>query len=234
VQRSVSLEHDGYALAQQIWSADECTLAASQIALQDTARGGSRTLLAQPWCAALAAQLRRHPLLRAHMPPDSVAVQCTYFEKSEERNWLVPVHQDLSIPVAGKVDEETLRGWSEKEGMLYVQAPAEVLSQLLAVRLHLDHCGVQDGPLRVIPGSHQAGILAADEVQRWRDVGSEVACLAGKGDALLLRPLLLHASSKGRGESRRRVLHFVFGPPMLPLGLRWPATVLACARTVLW
>ena len=42
------------------------------------------------------------------------------------------------------------------------------------------------------------------------------------GDALVLRPLLLHASSKGNGHSRRRVLHFVFGPRELPCGLRWP------------
>jgi len=38
---------------------------------------------------------------------------------------------------------------------------------------------------------------------------------------LLMRPLLLHASSKSSGSSRRRVLHFLFGPPVLPCGLRW-------------
>ncbi len=231
MQRSVTLDDDGYALVRDVWSQEQCALAASQIALDDPTKGGSRNLLALPWCAALAAQLRSHPLLNAHIPSDSVAVQCTYFEKSEERNWLVPAHQDLSIPVAEKVENAALRVWSEKEGVLYVQAPPEVLSQLLAVRLHLDECGAQDGPLRVIPASHRAGVLAAGEVQRWRDGGSEVACLAGEGDALLLRPLLLHGSSKGSGNSRRRVLHFVFGPPELPLGLRWPVTVLAKART---
>ena len=38
---------------------------------------------------------------------------------------------------------------------------------------------------------------------------------------MLMRPLLLHASSKATGASRRRVLHFVFGPPALPHGLAW-------------
>ena len=41
------------------------------------------------------------------------------------------------------------------------------------------------------------------------------------GFAMLMRPLLLHASSKARGASRRRVLHFLFGPRQLRLGLAW-------------
>jgi len=40
-----------------------------------------------------------------------------------------------------------------------------------------------------------------------------------------MRPLLLHASSKGTGTSRRRVLHFLFGPRDLPLGLQWQRAV---------
>ena len=42
-----------------------------------------------------------------------------------------------------------------------------------------------------------------------------------RGDALLMRPLVLHASSKSSGSSLRRVLHFVFGPEVLPYGLAW-------------
>ena len=38
---------------------------------------------------------------------------------------------------------------------------------------------------------------------------------------MILRPLLLHASSKATGGSRRRVLHFLFGPRELPCGLAW-------------
>src|SRR5581483_5304455 len=43
-----------------------------------------------------------------------------------------------------------------------------------------------------------------------------------RGGAMLMRPLLLHASSKVTVDSTRRVLHFVFGPEHLPVGLRWP------------
>ena len=156
-----------------------------------------------------------------------MAVQCTYFEKSAARNWLVPLHQDLSIPVAGtpvagKLDSDELRGWSRKDGGWFVQPPARVLEQLVAVRLHLDDCGTADGPLRVVPGTHREGIIAPRRALALRDALGETECTLARGSVLALRPLLLHASSKGSGHGRRRVLHFVFGPRELPCGLRWP------------
>jgi ectoine hydroxylase-related dioxygenase (phytanoyl-CoA dioxygenase family) len=154
-----------------------------------------------------------------------VAVQCTYFEKSSARNWLVPLHQDLSIPVAERVDECGWSGWSEKEGVVFVQAPVEVLEQLVAVRLHLDRCGSSDGPLRVVPGSHSHGVLAPAATVAVRDAVGECLCEAEVGTALVMRPLLLHASSKSLGTGRRRVLHFLYGSRSLPHGLRWQTTV---------
>jgi hypothetical protein len=44
---------------------------------------------------------------------------------------------------------------------------------------------------------------------------------ASATDALLMKPLILHASSKATSGARRRVLHFVYGPKVLPFGLRW-------------
>jgi ectoine hydroxylase-related dioxygenase (phytanoyl-CoA dioxygenase family) len=187
--------------------------------------GGTRCLLPLAWCAALACRLRLHPALSGLIPAGHVAVQCTYFEKSASRNWLVPIHQDLSIPVACRVDAPGLRGWSEKEGALFVQAPAELLAQLVAVRVHLDACGADDGPLRVLPGSHRLGLVAPEAAVLARNAAAEVTCEAAPGDALVMRPLLLHASSKASGQSRRRVLHFVFGPPLLTHGLAWRQAV---------
>jgi hypothetical protein len=37
-----------------------------------------------------------------------------------------------------------------------------------------------------------------------------------RGGAMVMRPPLLHASSKSRKDLPRRVLHFVFGPAELP------------------
>lgn len=214
----------GFALVQSILSPSDLR-ALEPVVLREGAVGGSRCLLSRPQIATLATTLRTHPALRTLIPDDHVAVQCTYFEKSSNRNWLVPLHQDLSLPVARRVDAPALRGWSQKEGSVFVQAPRAVLEQVLAVRLHLDHCGPSDGPLRAVPGSHQLGILGPEEGAAVRAQHGETTCVAAAGDVLLMRPLVLHASSKSTGQSQRRVLHFLYGPPRLPFGLDWAMAV---------
>jgi len=93
------------------------------------------------------------------------------------------------------------------------------------VRLHLDDCGVENGPLRVVPGSHCVGRLSDAEARALRDRDGEVECLVPKGGALILRPLLLHSSSKATAPSHRRVLHFLFGPAKAPFGLEWAEAI---------
>ena len=168
------------------------------------------------------AQLRLQLVAAGLIPSDFVSVQCTYFEKSRDHNWLVAPHQDLSIPVGARCAHPGLTGWSEKHGMLFVQPPAAVLEQLVALRLHIDECTCDDGALNVVPGSHLHGRLRdADKAQR-RAASGVVRCPVAAGGGMVMRPLLLHASSKATGTSRRRVLHFLFGPPNLPYGLAWP------------
>lgn len=182
---------------------------------------GERQLLDEPWCAALARRLRAHARVAHAIPRTHLAVQCTSFEKSVERNWLVPVHQDLAIPVAARIDHPALGAWSNKGGTWFVQPPPEVLASLVALRLHIDDCGADDGPLHVVAASHRQGRIDEARAVAWRNERGSVACPMARGGALLMRPLLLHASSKATGASRRRVLHFVFGPPALPFGLAW-------------
>lgn len=214
---------DGYLTLDDVLDPDACDAVLAHCAHDGVDREvGSRTLLTQPWCAALARRLRTHPALARIIPCGHVAVQCTWFEKSATMNWLVPVHQDLSIPVAARGDEPGLAGWSDKEGQLFVQAPRAVLDELVAVRLHLDDCLPADGPLRVIPGSHRHGPVSPETAAALRAAGPELTCSVRRGGVLAMRPLLLHASSKASGQSRRRVLHFVYGPPTLPFGLAWP------------
>src|SRR5205814_9752726 len=146
-----------------------------------------------------------------HPPATAVAVQCTLFDKSPARNWLVALHQDLSIPVRERITHPDCTGWSEKEGVLFVQPPLSVLESLVAVRVHLDECGPGTGPLRVVPGSHRHGRLSKSEARHQQQTTGEFECFLKRGDALLIRQLLLLASSKARVPSRRRVLHFRFG-----------------------
>ncbi|WP_083940943.1 phytanoyl-CoA dioxygenase family protein [Pseudoduganella violaceinigra] len=217
MQVADSFQRQGFAILDGLLDAVECRQLIEQL---PSANGpGSRTLLGQPWCASLANRLLCSDALVGILPAGHIAVQCTFFEKSETINWLVPVHQDLSIPVRERSDAPGLRGWSRKEDGWYVQPPLEVLEQLVAVRVHLDECGADDGPLYVVPGSHAQGVIGAGEAAEMR--GGEQACLAEAGDALVMRPLLLHRSSKSTGASRRRVLHFLFGPASMPLGIEW-------------
>ncbi|AXV82131.1 phytanoyl-CoA dioxygenase family protein [Ralstonia solanacearum] len=213
---------DGYTIVPGVLPAEACACLADKLNVDSA---GTRELLTQPWCAALADTLRRHPALSPWLPATHAAIQCTGFDKSARQNWLVPIHQDLSIPVAERIGDPALQGWSEKEGRLYVQPPRHVLEDLIAVRLHLDDCGETAGPLRVVPGSHRRGRLAQAQMLAEREQRGEVACLSDRGGVLLMRPLLLHASSRSTGALSRRVLHFVFGPRTLPLGLRWAQTV---------
>lgn len=184
---------------------------------------GTRRLLYTPWCAALAGRIARDHRVCGVLANDTVATQCTLFSKSKEANWLVPLHQDLSIPVAERVDSKECSGWSEKEGEVFVQPPVFVLQRLLAIRLQLDDCDEHNGALRVVPGSHRLGRLNSSEIQRERIRQQSVVVSVPRGGAMLMRPLLLHSSSKANVDRTRRVLHFIFGPEKLPDGLRWPS-----------
>jgi len=84
------------------------------------------------------------------------------------------------------------------------------LEQVLALRLHLDDSTQENGPLRVLPGTHRTGVLSDDEVERTANRGTPRECLVACGGVLAMRPLLIHASSKARSPMPRRVLHIEY------------------------
>jgi ectoine hydroxylase-related dioxygenase (phytanoyl-CoA dioxygenase family) len=216
---------NGYATIPCGISDDECDDLTRQVARLQLAGAGSRNLLLQPWCMNLAAALRTHAALAPLLPADAAAVQCTLFEKTAHKNWAVAIHQDLSIPVRERTHAPECTGWARKEGVMYTQSPPGVLADIVAVRVHLDPCPAHAGPLRVVPGSHRYGRLAESEFDRLRTQHGEVECTADRGEAFVMRPLLLHSSSRVTSVSNRRVLHFVFGPRNLPSGLNWHMAV---------
>jgi len=111
--------------------------------------------------------------------------------------------------------------WSSKEGVTHVQPPVGVLERMVSVRLHLDDCAASNGPLRVIPGSHASGRLSVAEIAAIRAREPECVCVARAGDLLVLRPLLLHASSAATAPGHRRVLHVEYACEPLPAGMDW-------------
>jgi ectoine hydroxylase-related dioxygenase (phytanoyl-CoA dioxygenase family) len=53
------------------------------------------------------------------------------------------------------------------------------------------------------------------------EVPEEICCLHA-GDALVMRPLLLHASSPSRKPDHRRVIHLEFAAEdLLPPSMKW-------------
>jgi hypothetical protein len=176
----------------------------------------------------VAPELRRvsdHPAIRALaekiLGRYCFPVQATLLDKIPEANWKVPWHQDLYIPVRQRIDVDGFCGWSEKAGVIHVKPPAEILASTLAVRIQLDACNESSGPLRVIPGSHKDGELNPDAIRRWQESVCPVTCLVPPGGALLMRPLLLHASAPADSPSHRRVIHITFAAGELPGGLKW-------------
>jgi len=99
--------------------------------------------------------------------------------------------------------------------------PAWALSRILALRVHLDASTSENGPLRVIPGSHTAGVLNDDEVSDYTGANNAIECVVPRGGMLAMRPLLIHASSKARVEDPRRVLHIEYADTIeLESGIR--------------
>jgi ectoine hydroxylase-related dioxygenase (phytanoyl-CoA dioxygenase family) len=226
VSKSVlSFESSGFAVVAQVLPDSECAKVAGYFDTFTSDEVGSRALLELDWCRNLALALRSNAEIARHLPFDFVAVQCTAFAKTPETNWLVSLHQDLSIPVRERVQNPECRGWSNKQGVLFVQPPVAVLESLLAIRVHIDACSAENGALRIVPGSHLFGRLAADAQAEVRNASGELVVPVDRGGALLMRPLLLHASSKAAIPDGRRVLHFLFGPRTLPLGLRWHTAI---------
>jgi ectoine hydroxylase-related dioxygenase (phytanoyl-CoA dioxygenase family) len=147
-------------------------------------------------------------------------VRGIFFDKTPDANWKVPYHQDLSIAVKGKAEVEGFGPWSEKAGAVHVQPPAEVLEKMLTIRIHLDDTDETNGSLRVIPGSHQLGKIESSQVGPHVERG-EVTVPVPEGGAMLMRPLLLHASSPAQNARHRRVIHLEFAATELPGRLEW-------------
>jgi ectoine hydroxylase-related dioxygenase (phytanoyl-CoA dioxygenase family) len=153
-------------------------------------------------------------LAQAALGTNARLVRSLLFSKPPGANWRVPWHQDLTIAVSKKMELPQWGPWSVKSGIVHVQPPLDVMRQCLSLRIHLDDCTLKDGPLRVLPGSHQRGADNSSHV-------GEVICEASAGDVLIMRPLLMHRSLPAAGGGPRRVLHLEFSAANLPVGLAW-------------
>ncbi len=218
------LHEQGHACIRAVSTTAETAALRAALAGQFARRPGVRGLLEHEAVRAAAHSLRVALVEQRALTASACAIQAIAFNKTAATNWKVPWHQDVQFPFRSRVEVPGVEAWSQKAGANYAQPPRHVLESMLAVRLHLDPCGPDNGPLRVIPGSHRDGVLSRAAMDFCCSNTLAQVCVAGEADAILMRPLLLHASSPASRPAQRRVLHFVFADSPLPEGLAWQST----------
>ncbi len=135
-------------------------------------------------------------------------VSCTI---TASDNWFVPWQQELLRLLAGNREssdavscQHSPAGSLERGMRDPVAFEPEVPCRMVSLRIFLDDCGEDDGPLEVALGSHRFGPL--------RGACSKTGvCLARRGDIVAMSPLLLHRSQRARAPSgARRMLHLEY------------------------
>lgn len=215
----MAVASEGFALVPSLLSAAEC--ADLLAALGESENAGRRGILGVDAVSRHAHSSKVTRLVRPFLSGEPRAVRGIFFDKSPAVNWNVAWHQDLTIAVREKRDVTGFGPWSVKAGVTHVQPPVGLLEQMITVRIHLDDADESNGALRVIPGSHSHGRLDSAAIERIRSASPEFVCVAAAGDALLMRPLLLHASGRSTSTRHRRIIHIEYAGFSLPGGLEW-------------
>jgi ectoine hydroxylase-related dioxygenase (phytanoyl-CoA dioxygenase family) len=218
----VSAVVDGFAVIPGVLSNDEAAALGRNLASQtlQRSRAGARHILAVPAVAALARDRRLTELAANVLGCDPLPFGATLFDKSPDANWLVVWHQDTALPFVERREVAGWGPWSKKAGVDYAHAPAAALSKIVALRVHLDDSTSHNGPLRVLPGTHALGVLSDEQIRNEARRIDGVACTVESGGVVVMRPLLIHASSKATSESSRRVLHLEYAAVATFDGLR--------------
>jgi ectoine hydroxylase-related dioxygenase (phytanoyl-CoA dioxygenase family) len=173
-------------------------------------RAGMRHAMRNESVASLARDPRLIAMAQDVLGSAALPFRATLFDKSPTSNWLVVWHQDTALPLRERRETAGWGPWSIKDGVNYAHAPAGALEQVLALRLHLDDSIAENGPLRVLPGTHTRGVLSDDELHELSTQIPAIDCLVPRGGVLAMRPLVVHASSKSLSDAPRRVLHIEY------------------------
>ena len=188
----------------------DCVLAELNGAELNRSRAGARHTLNQPCVQRVARDARVLRFAQEVLGKGALPFRATLFDKSANSNWLVVWHQDTALPLREKRETLGWGPWSVKEGVRYAHAPTLALEQILALRMHLDDSTEENGPLRVLPGTHTSGVLTDMELQDLDSRINSIECTVSKGGVVAMRPLITHASSKSQSAHPRRVLHIEY------------------------
>lgn len=188
-------------------------------------RAGIRHAMKIPFVCNLANHEQLLAIAKEILGPEAIPFRATLFDKTPTANWLVVWHQDTDLPLKWRRETPGWGPWSVKDGIVYAHAPADALSQALVLRGHLDDSTSENGPLRVLPGTHKLGVLTDVAIHELSTKIAVTECTPARGGVLAMRPLIVHASSKSRSENPRRVLHIEYGAsPLFAHGLELAVT----------
>ena len=219
------VEVEGFCVLPRLLSCDdvdEVLSALAEAGVATTRSRGVRNLASKVPAVRLLAESRSvRSIAESVLGSSPLLVRSILFDKVEGANWNMRWHQDVTVAVQRRIEAEGYGPWSVKEGVESVQAPAAVLERMISVRVHLDDCGPDNGALRVIPRSHCVGKLGASQRAHRISDGPERLCSTQAGGALVMRPLLLHASSPSTSPTHRRVVHLDYAVGPLGAGLEW-------------
>ncbi len=171
-----------------------------------------------PIVAALASDARLLRIAAEWLGGVAIPFKATLFDKSPDANWLVAWHQDTALPLEARRDVPGWGPWSDKHGVLYAHAPAPTLENVVALRVHLDDSTESNGPLRVLPGTHELGLLTDSQAHDCARRIPPISCVVESSGVVVMRPLIVHASSKAANAQSRRVLHIEYAPSLIQDG----------------
>jgi ectoine hydroxylase-related dioxygenase (phytanoyl-CoA dioxygenase family) len=206
------VQEQGYGLIPNVFGKDEVLDLLNDLRNENLprTRAGVRHAMRSTKVTRIALDSRMLEIARAILGTGAIGFRATLFEKLPDSNWLVAWHQDTALPLRERRDVPGWGPWSVKDGVNYAHAPAQALERILALRVHLDSSVEDNGPLRVLPGTHVQGVLTDDEIHSIAERTAGVDCLMPLGGVIAMRPLVIHASSKSRTENPRRVLHIEY------------------------
>jgi hypothetical protein len=229
IEYTTTFQRDGYFVRDKIIPEEDieglrrCLVAIpnrEEVRRKTSVYGVRNLLEICPAVRELAGQARVRQFVTPLLGNHAFAARAIFFDKVPGANWSLFWHQDNVIAVRVRIDVPGFVGWSQKAGVWQTQPPAEILANMVAVRVHLDDCGPDNGPLRVLPGSHRFGWLDS-ELARWKATVPEVICTVGCGGIVTMCPLIVHASAASKAVGHRRVIHIEYAASELPGGLDW-------------
>ncbi len=152
---------------------------------------------------------------------DMRPVRAVVFNKTAATNWALPWHQDRVIAVQRCHDVPGFAQWSRKDGTWHCEPPVDVLASMLFVRVHLDDTDAASGAMQIAAGSHEAGLVPADQAAEVAGRYENQVCEAMRGDVLILPMLTLHRSLAATAPADRRVFRVDYAASVLPAPLAW-------------